>query len=261
MRVLGIELINTGAKHFTEDIKDLEVLINDLIIIEHESSFEYARVLMIKEENPKRLPKTLKKVLRKAEKRDLDQLKDYKSKTKQAVIDCKDFVKRNKLNMNVLDGFFDFNGSKLTINFTSSERVDFRRLAKHLGGLYKTRIELRQIGTRDKAKMVGGLGPCGRPICCNLFLKNFDSISINIKKNQGIALNPTKINGQCGRLLCCLNYEDDLYSELKRKFPRVGKEINTKFGRGKVLNINIFKGTYLVGLPENRIEEIELKRD
>jgi len=261
MRVLGIEIINTGVKHFSDDIGEMEVVINDLIIVEHESSFEYARVIDIRKEDKKNLPKHLKKVLRVAEQRDLDQLKEYEKKTKQAVKDCKEFIKRNKLNMNIMDGFFDFNGSKLTINFTSTERVDFRRLAKHLGGIYKTRIELRQVGTRDKAKMVGGLGPCGRPICCNLFLKNFESISINMAKNQGLALNPSKINGQCGRLLCCLNYEDELYSELKKQFPRVGKDVNTKFGRGKVLGINLPKRTFLVELKDGKVEEIELKYD
>jgi len=260
MKAIGIELVNNGLKFFS-DGKDIEVVVGDLIIVEHESSFEYAKVLSITEENPKNLPKNLKNILRRAEERDLKQLEEYENKTVNALSDCRDFIKRNKLNMNVLGGFFDFNGSKLTIHFTSPERVDFRKLAKYMGGVYKTRIELRQIGTRDKAKMVGGLGPCGRPICCNLFLKSFDSISINMAKNQGIALNPTKINGQCGRLLCCLNYEDELYSELKRKFPKVGHTVNTKFGKGKVKGINIFKGTFLVELPENRIEEIELKHD
>ena len=260
MKVIGIELINTKLKYFA-DGEDLEVKVNDLIIIEHETTFEYAKVLSIDNVDPKLLPKSLKKILRIAESRDLEQLEFYNKKTKDALRDCKGFIKKNKLNMNVLGGFFDFNGSKLTINFTSTERVDFRGLAKYLGGTYKTRIELRQIGTRDKAKIVGGLGPCGRPICCNLFLKNFESISINMAKNQGIALNPTKINGQCGRLLCCLNYEDELYSELKAKFPKVGKEIKTKFGKGKVTSINIFKGTYLVSLAEGRVEEIKLKDD
>jgi len=260
MKAIGIELVNTGLKFFS-DGKDIQVEVNDLIIVEHESSFEYATVLSVTEEDPKNLPKNLKKILRKAEERDLMQLKEYEDKVISAISDCRDFISRNKLNMNVLGGFFDFNGSKLTIHFTSTERVDFRKLAKYMGGVYKTRIELRQIGTRDKAKMVGGLGPCGRSICCNLFLKNFDSISINMAKNQGIALNPTKINGQCGRLLCCLNYEDELYSDLKKKFPRIGHMVNTKFGKGKVKAINLFKGTYLVELAENKLEEIELKND
>ena len=130
--------------------------------------------------------------------------------------------------MTIIDANYNFDKSQLIFRFLADERIDFRKLAKDLASNLKTRIELRQIGVRDKAKEIGGIGPCGRILCCSSFLTNFESVSINMAKNQGIALNPTKINGVCGRLLCCLNYEDDQYTELKREFPSIGTIVKHK---------------------------------
>ena len=153
--------------------------------------------------------------------------------------------------MNFVDCYYTFDKSQLIFSFVSANRVDFRDLAKKLAQKYKTRIELRQIGVRDKAKKIGGLGPCGLFLCCHTFLTDFNSVSINMAKNQFLALNPSKINGICGRLLCCLGYEDDLYTEMKKGYPKIGTIYETENGTGKVSSIDVFKGTFRVDLKEN----------
>ena len=161
-----------------------------------------------------------------------------------------------KLNMSFVLAYYLFDRSQLFFCFTSEERVDFRELAKKLAQKYKTRIELRQIGVRDKSKLVGGIGPCGLFLCCNSYLTDFNSVSINMAKNQFLALNPTKINGVCGRLLCCLNYEDDVYKELKKDLPKVGSKVNKKGVSGKVVSIDIYKKTYKMELDNGDIVEV-----
>ena len=152
-----------------------------------------------------------------------------------------------------------FDRKKLIFKFIADERVDFRELAKKLAAKYKTRIELRQIGVRDKAKEIGGLGPCGRPLCCTEFLSNFDSVSINMAKNQGIALNPSKINGSCGRLLCCLGYEDEMYQELKKDFPKIGEFVEKDGVKGRVSELNVLNGYYKIKTDND--EQIEIMVD
>ena len=161
--------------------------------------------------------------------------------------------------MFVLDAHYTFDREQLIFRFVADSRVDFRQLAKDLGSLFKTRIELRQVGIRDKAKEIGGFGPCGRKLCCSNFLNEFDSVSINMAKNQNLALNPTKINGVCGRLLCCLKYENDVYTEYKKGLPNVGKKIKTEKGEGKVLSVDVFNRSYKVLLEDNEILTVEVK--
>ena len=161
--------------------------------------------------------------------------------------------------MNFIDSYYTFDRSQLLLYFNADDRIDFRELAKKLAQKYKTRIELRQIGVRDKAKMIGGLGPCGLFLCCNSFLTDFNSVSINMAKNQFLALNPSKINGVCGRLFCCLGYENDLYTEIKKKYPKVGSVLTTKKGTGKVTSIDIFRNVVAIDLKENGIVEIEVE--
>ena len=160
--------------------------------------------------------------------------------------------------MSIVDAFYMFDRSQLIFRFVSEERVDFRNLAKELGAIFKTRIELRQVGIRDKAKEIGGIGPCGRLLCCFTFLNDFDSVSINMAKNQLLALNPSKINGLCGRLLCCLKYEDDNYYEYKSGLPHIGQGIGTKEGYGKVISVDIFNRKYKVYVDGVGIVEVVL---
>ena len=159
--------------------------------------------------------------------------------------------------MNIIDAYYYFDNSQLVFSFLSENRVDFRELAKKLASKYKTRIELRQIGVRDKAKKVGGLGPCGLFLCCNTFLNDFSSVSINMAKNQMLALNPSKINGMCGRLLCCLGYENDTYTALKKDLPKIGLVTDTPLGMGKVVSVDVFKKKYSVDLKEKGIVTFE----
>ena len=160
--------------------------------------------------------------------------------------------------MELVDVEFKFDGSKVIFYFTADGRIDFRELVKDLAAIYKTRIELRQIGVRDKAKMVGGLGPCGRFLCCSSFLTDFNSVSINMAKNQMLALNPTKINGICGRLLCCLSYEDDVYTEIKKNMPSIGQTYKKGDVEGKIVSLNILRKTVTIETKNNTLVEVEV---
>ncbi len=162
--------------------------------------------------------------------------------------------------MNIIDATYNFDKSQLLFRFLSDERVDFRNLAKELGAKLRTRIELRQIGIRDKAKEIGGIGPCGRFLCCSTFLINFDTVSISMAKNQGLALNPTKINGVCGRLLCCLNYENEQYLEARKDIPDVGKKVMINGKEGKVITSEPLLYKYKV-LVDDELIEVDKKND
>ena len=195
----------------------------------------------------------LKSVLRLATEDDIKQDEINKKNAEKALCDAKKFSKELGLNMNFIEAFYNLDRTQLMFYFLADERIDFRDLAKKLAQKYKTRIELRQIGVRDKAKRVGGLGPCGLFLCCNSFLTDLSSVSINMAKNQFLALNPTKINGVCGRLLCCLGYENELYSELKKDLPKIGSIMETEHGLGKVVEVDVFKQSYSVDLKNKGI--------
>ena len=160
--------------------------------------------------------------------------------------------------MKIIDSSYTLNREQLLFHFLSDNRIDFRNLAKELASIYKTRIELRQVGVRDKAKNIGGMGMCGCTLCCSKFLNEFDSVSINMAKNQNLSLNPTKINGACGRLLCCLKYEDETYEELRKDLPKIGKIVETKQGKGKVVSLDVLKGTYNVEIENIGIVKVDI---
>ena len=195
----------------------------------------------------------LKKVLRVACETDKKTISKNRNLALKALEDAKKYSNTLELNMNFVDSYLNFDGSQILLSFMSEDRVDFRDLVKKLAQKYKIRIELRQIGVRDKAKKVGGLGPCGLLLCCNSFLTDFNSVSINMAKNQMLALNPTKINGICGRLLCCLGYENDNYTELKKSLPKLGLVMDTPEGMGKVVDLDVFGNTYSVDLGDKGI--------
>ena len=205
-----------------------------------------------------KIKSALSEVIRIASKKDYENhLKNIKD-SKNALKKCKELVEKHDLNMMILDANYTFDRSQLLFTFLADNRVDFRKLAKDLANIYKTRIELRQVGVRDKAKEIGGYGSCGRELCCSKFLCDFDYVSINMAKNQNIDLNPTKINGVCGRLLCCLKYEDECYKECAKKLPKVGKKVETEFGEGKVISTDILKQTYRVDVKDHGIVEVDL---
>ena len=237
---VGIEFKENGKVYFF-DINNLELSLGDKVIVETERGIQFGTVAAeTKEINLANLSSELKKVVRKCTKDDIMQNEKNIKDAENALKDAKKVVEELNLNMNLISATYMFDRSSLTFNFLSEGRVDFRELVKKLAAKYKTRIELRQIGVRDKAREVGGLGPCGMFLCCNTFLTEFDSVSINMAKNQYLSLNPTKINGVCGRLLCCLKYEDATYSDLKKGLPNIGKIIETPEGKGKVVSVNVF---------------------
>ncbi len=196
-------------------------------------------------------------VIRKATEKDIKKAEKIADEEKEALKICREKVASEKLAMHLVAARYSFDKETLTFTFFADNRVDFRNLLKLLAKEFKTRIELIQIGVRDKAKETGGLGSCGQELCCSRFLTKLDNISINMAKNQGLALNPNKINGVCGRLLCCLNYENDYYEKCKKQMPKVNSVINTEYGKGKVIKVDCMKRSYNVELNNGEIVTIE----
>ncbi len=240
------------------DAGDFDLVIDDLVIVETESGLDSGIIkkapYMEKEEN---LPDSMMRIVRKVSSEDIKILSENTDIANRALEMARKYSKELELNMNFVDCYYTFDKTQLIFSFVADSRVDFRELAKKLAQKYKTRIELRQIGVRDKAKKIGGLGPCGLFLCCHTFLTDFNSVSINMAKNQFLALNPSKINGVCDRLLCCLGYENDLYTDLKKDYPKMGSIVETQSGIGKVSSIDLFKGTFKVDLKEKGIVEIK----
>lgn len=229
---------------------------NDVVVAETENGLQIGIVKSnTYQEKEVNVNLPLKNVLRIASKVDIDRRNKNEIDSLDALKNAKKISKELNLDMNFIDASFNFDRSQLLFSFLSDARVDFRELAKKLAQRYKTRIELRQIGVRDKAKKIGGIGPCGLFLCCNSFLNDFNSVSINMAKNQFLALNPSKINGVCGRLLCCLEYENETYSFLKKDFPRVGNIAETSMGTGKVVCVDIFKRTYKADIKDKGVVE------
>jgi len=187
----------------------------------------------------------------------LNNLKD----AQDALIETKKEVKKLKLNMNIIDAQYSLDRKQLLFNFISDERVDFRDLVKILASKYHTRIELHQVGVRDKAKTIGGIGMCGRMLCCSSCLNTLNTVNINMVKNQNIALNPAKINGACGRLLCCFNYENDMYEENREQLPKIGEKVNYKNKNCEVVDLNILEKKYKVKVDNNSVEEVSIEND
>lgn len=205
-------------------------------------------VIPNREVNDDSIVKPLKSLIRIATDEDMEIVAKNIAKEDEALRICAEKVKNHKLDMKLVAAEYTFDRGKVLFYFTSDGRVDFRELVKDLAGVFRTRIELRQIGVRDEAKMVGGLGVCGQPLCCSTFLDDFQSVSINMAKEQGLSLNPTKISGTCGRLMCCLKYENEAYQELTRTTPPVDSIVETPYGKGTVISINLLRGKVTVRL-------------
>ena len=230
--------------------KNLTVLVNT------DKGIQFGKVVDVLEDTEKFDEVDLFDVVRISSKKDYFHYLENQKLSKEALAKCRELVKQSDLKMSILDANYNFERTQLLFRFIADERIDFRQLAKDLGAMFKTRIELRQIGIRDKAKEVGGFGPCGRLLCCSSFLKNFDSVTINMAKNQNVSLNPTKINGVCGRLLCCLKYENDIYFEMKKELPKVGDKVELEQGSGKVISVNLFNNSYVVELIDKSKVEV-----
>ncbi len=245
-RIVGISFVPNG-KIYNFKCNDIMTEINDEVIVETEKGLQYGfDVTDFKEINEKDYNLPLRDVIRIAGKRDRSIYDKNIRDAERALNKAREIVDELGLTMHLIDANFTFNREQLIFNFTSDDRVDFRELAKRLAQIYKTRIELRQIGIRDKAKEVGGIGPCGMMLCCNTFLKDITGVSINMAKNQNLSLNPTKINGVCGRLLCCLSYEDDTYKKARENLPNIGDYYKSKDVNGKVVDLNILNNKIYV---------------
>ena len=257
-KVVGVSFEGSEKVYYFDNNK-LTLAKDDYVIVETERGMQFGKVMIDPTEiDEKDLGKGLKPVIRKADKKDEKNYENIKKDANKALLEARKISEQLKLNMQIIDATYTFDKSQLLFHFLADARVDFRELAKRLASTYKTRIELRQIGVRDKAKMVGGLGPCGRFLCCSSFLTDFNSVSINMAKNQMLALNPTKINGICGRLLCCLSYEDDVYTEIKKSMPSLGQTYKKGEVEGKIVSLNILRKTVTVETKNNTLVEVEV---
>lgn len=234
----------------------------EYVIVETQNGIEIGTVSTANHEVPKEaIVKPLKKVIRKATEKDMARREDNKRKEKEAFGICEELILAHKLDMKLVEVEYSFDANKIVFFFTSDGRVDFRELVKDLASRFHTRIELRQIGVRDEAKMLGGLGICGRPYCCKQFLSDFQPVSIKMAKEQGLSLNPTKISGSCGRLMCCLKYEQDAYEYLNSLTPSVGSTVKTPEGNATVVDVNLITGYLTVRLTDNDSLPFKIHRD
>ena len=262
MNIYGVVFKDRGKIYYFNG-HDLQIPNQITVIVETERGLQFGRVVSKLEEGDLHLSKAkgeLKDIVRVSTKKDyeayLKNLKDADSALKNA----REFSANLKLDMHFIDASFTFDKKQLLFNFYADERVDFRELAKKLASIYHTRIELRQVGARDKAENVGGIGICGRSLCCSSCLKNTEPVTINMAKNQNLALNPSKINGACGRLLCCLAYEDDAYISCMKGMPSVGNKVKTSYGEGVVVSVDILNRRYKAYVNEE-IKEIFVDND
>ncbi|HAN09088.1 MAG TPA: stage 0 sporulation protein [Clostridiales bacterium] len=235
IKVNGVRFRKNGKIHYYND-DNPRIKVGYNVIAESVRGLEFGKVVVVgKEINENELELPLKSILRSADKNDLKQNMINKKKEREALVICEKKIQKHLLEMKLIDVKYTFDNAKLIFYFVSSGRVDFRELVKDLAAVFKTRIELRQIGVRDETKMLGGVGMCGRCLCCSTHLNNFESVSINMAKEQNLSLNPVKISGICGRLMCCLAYENDVYEEVNKKIPNIGSKVKTDDDREGII--------------------------
>ncbi|MBQ6152736.1 MAG: stage 0 sporulation family protein [Ruminococcus sp.] len=268
--VIGVRFKEVGKIYYFDPVGQ-KLHVNDRVIVETARGIECGTVATANREVPdEEIVHPLKKMLRVATKDDLRKLEENAKKEKDAQGIFEQKVIEHELEMKLVDVEYTFDNSKIIFYFTADGRVDFRSLVKDLASVFRTRIELRQIGVRDESKMIGGLGVCGRPFCCNSFLGEFQPVSIKMAKDQGLSLSPTKISGTCGRLMCCLKYEQDAYVDLLKRTPKVGAIVKTPEGKGVVTESNLLSQTLKVKLDNTpdaaapqtyRVRQVKLVKD
>jgi cell fate regulator YaaT (PSP1 superfamily) len=261
--VVGVRFKKSGKIYYF-DPNELDIKQGDNVIVETVRGIEFGQCVI----GPKSISEDevitpLKNVIRKATEEDVNKHMDNKRRQEEALKICEEKIQKHQLPMKLIDVEYTFDNNKIIFYFTAEGRVDFRELVKDLAAVFRTRIELRQIGVRDEAKMIGGLGPCGRPMCCTSFLGDFVPVSIKMAKEQNLSLNPTKISGICGRLMCCLNYEQSTYEDIKNKLPRVDSIVDTPYGRGQVISNSVVKESVKVKIKtpdgEDDIKEVKIQ--
>ena len=269
MKVIGVRFRTAGKIYYFAPL-EFTIKRNDHVIVETARGIELGTVVMPpKEVEDEKVVQPLKPVLRLATQKDIEQEAANRKKEKEAFRICLEKIRKHNLEMKLIDAEYTFDNNKVLFYFTADGRIDFRELVKDLAAVFKTRIELRQIGVRDETKIVGGIGICGRPLCCHTYLSEFAPVSIKMAKEQNLSLNPTKISGVCGRLMCCLNNEENIYEELNRKLPNVGDFVTTDDGlKGEVHSVNILRQLVKVlvevndekELKEYKVEQLRFKR-
>ncbi len=281
-RIICVRLRDTGQS-FHYNAGDINLKEGDYVIVEHDRGLDYGQVVCLGAEGREVKDKdvrdreiepgepqeqdfkenkekqAVKKIVRLAKEGDLKQIEENRAKSREAFNTCTKKIAEHKLEMKLVQAEYSFDRSKIVFYFTSGGRVDFRELVKDLAKIFKARIEMRQIGVRDETKFFGGYGPCGRELCCSKFLTDFVPVTIKMAKEQGLPLNPPKISGICGRLMCCLSYECGTYKQFSKGLPREGEKINVKEVKGKVIGVNVFKRSVTVELENGTITEIKYK--
>ena len=257
IKVIGVRFRTAGKIYFFDPL-DLEVNRGEHVIVETARGVEYGTVVCApKEVEDEKVVQPLKPVLRIATEQDHEQERANKEKEKEAFKICLEKIRKHGLEMKLIDAEYTFDNNKVLFYFTADGRIDFRELVKDLASVFKTRIELRQIGVRDETKILGSIGSCGRPLCCHTHLSEFVPVSIKMAKEQNLSLNPTKISGVCGRLMCCLKHEEETYEELNRNLPNVGDFVNCNDGaKGEVQSINVLRQLVKVLVEANDEKEI-----
>jgi len=254
--VVQVRLREAGKiSYFTTG--SLKFSIGDYVILEQDRGLEYGQVMSDSENSEgKKIEKPIRKIIRKTNPWDHEQIQKNRKKTKDLMHTCNRKIAERRLPMKLVDAEYSFDRSKIIFYFTAEGRVDFRSLVKDLANIFKARIELKQIGVRDEAKLMGGYGPCGKELCCVKFLKDFMPVTIRMAKDQNLPLNPTKISGLCGRLMCCLSYENKNYKECMKGLPKVGHELKTESGKGKVVSVNPLKRSVIVEIEGGKKIEV-----
>lgn len=257
--VVGVRFRKTGKVYYF-DPTGIPLNVNDYVIVKTSRGQELCLVVIAPEQvAAEEITEPLMTVVRKAEPEDIKRAEELEAKAEEALIECGKLVKELNLPMKLLTADYNLEGNRLVILFSAEERVDFRELVRQLTSRLKIRVELRQVGSRDEAKLIGGFGRCGRPLCCAAFLDEFTPVTIKMAKEQDLPLNPMKISGVCGRLMCCLAYEHELYHEVKQKLPKAGQQVSTPLGEAKIIGGNVLKETVTVELESGAAVELPFK--
>ncbi len=256
-QVVGIRFRNSGKVYYFNSAKVHDLELGEHVVVDTTRGQEVGIVVCALEKAPEDISKeALKPVHRRAEPLDLVQMERYRLREARALARCEEKLEEHRLPIKLLKAEFNFDGSHLLVYFVSEKRVDFRKFVQDLRKTLKTKVELRQVGVRDEAKLMGGVGRCGRELCCSTFMQDFSPVSIKMAKRQNISLNPSEISGACGRLLCCLAYEDEYYQEVKKKLPQLREIVNTTYGSGEVRALNALKQTVTVELKNEVTVEV-----
>jgi len=268
-KIVGVRFKSAGKIYYFNP-KDFDIKKGDMVVVETARGLEMGEIAVeVHDEPEQNITKPLKDIVRLADKQDMERYEENKQKEKEAFEICQEKIRKHNLEMKLIEVEYTFDGSKILFYFTADGRIDFRDLVKDLAVVFKTRIELRQIGVRDESKTIGSIGVCGRSLCCSQFLGEFEPVSIKMAKEQGLSLNPTKISGACGRLMCCLKYEQSTYEDLLRITPRQGAIVQTPMGKGTVEYVSLLKGILKVkiddekekALREFKVEEVKVLKN